>query len=481
MSKSLQLGEVSRDRRMLILAICSLSLLIVGIDNTIVNVALPAIAKDLHIKVSGLQWIVDAYTLVLASLLLASGSIADRIGRRKIFQTGLLLFSLGSLACSVAPNLGMLIVFRMLQAVGGSMLNPVALSIITNTFTDPKERAQAIGVWGAVMGISLALGPVVGGVLVSSIGWRSIFWINIPIGVAGMILAGLFIPESRAQHPRRVDPIGQVLVFVLLLSLTYGIIEGPGSGWSSPKILAVFAVSIACLVSLILFESRQFEPLIDLRYFTSAPFAGATIMAAGAFASLGGFLFINTLYLQEDRGLSALHAGLDTLPMALMTVICAPLAGWIVGNFGTPRYPLVIGGVALAVASLWLHQLSVTTSFFHLFVGYSIFGVGFGLVNAPITNTAVSGMPRAQAGVAGGIAATSRQVGQSLGVAVVGALLSSALVVGHQTHIGQASHSSWWILFGFGVVIFALGFASTSSWAKQTTNRTVALLEAPDV
>src|ERR1700760_4334442 len=219
--------------RYVILAICCMSLLIVSMDNTIVNIALPSLRTELHASVSGLQWTIDAYTLVLASLLVLSGSTADRVGRRRTFQTGLVLFTLGSLLCSVAPSLGWLIAFRALQAIGGSMLNPVAMSIITNTFTEPRERARAIGVWGAVVGFSMALGPLVGGVLVDSLGWRSIFWINVPVGIAAVVLAARFVPESRAEHPRKIDPIGQVLVLVTLASVTFGIIEGPERGWGS--------------------------------------------------------------------------------------------------------------------------------------------------------------------------------------------------------------------------------------------------------
>jgi len=209
-----------------------MSLLIVGLDVTIVNVALPSIKGDLHASISGLQWIIDSYTLVLASLLMLSGSTADRLGRRRTFVLGLSVFVIASLLCSVAPNLTLLIAFRALQAVGGSMLNPVAMSIITNTFTVPRERAQAIGVWAAVMGLSMALGPAVGGLLVDSVGWRSIFWVNIPVGVCAIVLSLLFIPESRAARPRRVDIPGQILVITLLSSLTYGIIEAPERGWT---------------------------------------------------------------------------------------------------------------------------------------------------------------------------------------------------------------------------------------------------------
>jgi EmrB/QacA subfamily drug resistance transporter len=270
--------------------ICAMSLLIVGLDTTIVNIALPSIGKDLHSSVSGLQWTIDAYTLVLASLLMLSGSTADRLGRRRTFVIGLLLFVAGSLLCSLAPSLDYLVAFRMLQAIGGSMLNPVAMSIITNTFTEPKERAQAIGIWGAVIGLSMALGPVVGGALVSSAGWRSIFWINVPIGIIAAVLAVRYVPESKAPHARAVDPIGQALVVILLATVTYGIIEGPNRGWTSPVIVLAFGLSIASLLGLLAYEPRRAEPLIDIRFFRSVPFSSATVVAVAAFAGLGGFL-----------------------------------------------------------------------------------------------------------------------------------------------------------------------------------------------
>ena len=326
--------EMTRQRRLLVLAICCMSLLIVGLDNTIVNVALPSIQHDLHASVSGLQWIIDAYTLVLASLLMLSGSTGDRLGRRRTFQTGLVIFTLGSLLCSVAPGLGWLIAFRMVQAVGGSMLNPVAMSIITNVFTEPKERARAIGVWGGVVGISLALGPIVGGALVDSIGWRSIFWINIPVGLIALGLTARYVPESRADHPRRIDPIGQVLVLVFLATLTAGIIEGPHRGWHSPLILALFVIAAVACASFAGYESRRFEPLVDPRFFRSIPFSSATVIAVCAFAALSGSLFMNTLYLQNVRGFSPLHAGLATVPLAAMALIFAPLSGVMVGPPG---------------------------------------------------------------------------------------------------------------------------------------------------
>ena len=464
-------AELSRSRRMLVLAICCMSLFIVGIDATIVNVALPAIGHDLHAQVDGLQWTVDAYTLVLASLLMLSGSTADRTGRRRTFQTGLVLFTLGSLLCSLAPGLGWLVGFRMLQALGGSMLNPVAMSIITNTFTDPGERARAIGIWGGVFGISMALGPIAGGALVDSVGWRGIFWVNIPVGIAALVLTALFVPESRAARGRRLDPVGQVLVIVLLATLTFGIIEGPNLGWASPDILGCFAFAAVALAGLLWYEPRRDEPLIDLRFFRSAPFAGATVMAVCSFAALGGFLFLNTLYLQDARGYSALHAGLYMLPMAAITVLLSPLAGRIVAARG-PRLAVVPAGIATAVGAIMLTRLTRDTSFGYLIVAYIIFGIGYGLVNPPITNSAVSGMPRAQAGVAAGIASTSRQVGTALGVAVGGSAVLSALHGSLRLGFADASHIGWWIIAGCGAATALVGLVSTGRWARRTAERT---------
>jgi EmrB/QacA subfamily drug resistance transporter len=468
-------ADMTYRRRMLILAICCMSILIVSLDVTIVNVALPSIQRELHASVSGLQWIIDAYTLVLASFLMLSGSTADRVGRRRIFQIGLLAFTVGSGLCSLAPSLGWLIGFRMLQALGWSMLNPVALSIIANTFVEPRERARAIGIWGAVVGISLSLGPVIGGLLVESVGWRGIFWVNIPIGIAALVLTARFVPESRAEHSRKVDPVGQLLVILALAGLIYGIIEGPGSGWTSPKIVACFCVSAAALAGLIFYERRRPEPLIDVRFFRSAPFSGATVVAVCAFAALGGFLLLNTLYLQNVRGYSALEAGLYTVPMAAMTIVCSPLSARIVGTRG-PRLPLILSAVAITASGIMLTRLAVGTSLAWLFTAYVLFGIGFGLVNAPITNTAVSGMPRAQAGVAAAVASTSRQVGQSVGVAVIGSVAVSALVGSFRTGFPAASHVGWWIVAASGVAVGVVGLVSSGRWARGTAQRTADLL-----
>ncbi|HET6296395.1 MAG TPA: MFS transporter [Kribbella sp.] len=459
--------ELSRRRRLLVLAICCSSLFIVGLDSTIVNLALPSIRSEFDASVSKLQWTIDAYTLVIASLLMLSGSTADRVGRRRTFQVGLVLFGTGSLLCGIAPSIDLLIAFRMLQAVGGSMLNPVAMSIITNTFTDPRERAQAIGVWGGVVGLSMSVGPVVGGALVDSAGWRFIFWINVPVAVFAIVMTALFVPESRAAVARRLDPVGQLLVIILLVGLTFGIIEGQAAGWTSPLIIGCFVAAVLALVCLVLYERRRVEPLLDPRFFRSAPFSGATVIAVCGFAALAGFLFLNSLYLQEARGFTALHAGLLTLPMAAMTVVFAPLSGWIVGNRG-PRLPLVVAGCMLTISGLVLSRLTDDTSTLALLGGYLIFGIGFGMLNSPITNAAVSGMPRSQAGVAAAIASTSRQVGTSLGVAIVGSVLTARLVGPLQTGFVPAARLCWFIIAGCGLLVLILGLITTSRWARRT-------------
>ncbi|MEV7000742.1 MFS transporter [Streptomyces sp. NPDC093982] len=471
--------ELSPRRRLLVLAICCMSLLIVSLDNTVLNVALPALQRDLDASTSGLQWTIDAYTLVLASLLMLAGSTADRIGRKRVFMAGLVIFTIGSALCSLAPNLDALIAFRMVQAVGGSMLNPVAMSIITNTFTDPRERARAIGVWGGVVGLSMAAGPLVGGLLVESVGWRSIFWVNLPVGLAALLLTLRYVPESRAARARRPDPVGQVLVIALFGALTYSIIAAPTAPASETLLLG--SVALAALIALLIYEPRRAEPLIDLRFFRSAPFSGATVIAVSAFAALGGFLFLSTLYLQNVRGLDALHAGLWMLPMATPMFLCAPLSGRLVGTRG-PRLSLLIAGTAMTLSAALFALFDAETSNATLILGYAMFGIGFGFVNAPITNTAVSGMPRAQAGVAAAVASTSRQLGQTLGVAVVGAVLAAGVSVSsyRQTFV-DAAVPGWWILTGCGLMVLIVGAVTSGPWARRTAERTAERLESVEV
>ncbi|EFH80016.1 MFS transporter [Ktedonobacter racemifer] len=468
---SIQNAELSSFRRNLILIICCVSVFLVGVDTSILNVALPSIQHDFHASIAEAQWTLDAYTLVIASLLVLSSSTADRVGRRRIFQLGVSLFTLGSLLCSLAPSITWLIVFRMMQAVGGSMLNPVAMSIIGNTFIKPAERARAVGVWGGVAGISLAAGPILGGLLVDSIGWRSIFWINVPFGIAVILLTAKFVPESKAPHPRRFDPIGQILVIALLGLLIYGIIEVPAYGWTSFEILACLIGAAACFVGFIAYERVRKEPLIDIRFFRSVPFSGASIIALCTFTALGGFSILNTLYLQDILHFSPLQAGTAFLPMAVALAISSPISGRIIGRYGT-RISLLIGGAAIAIAGLLAAIEYNNLPFIGLLVCYALVGSGVGWINAAISNTALSGMPRSQAGAAAGIASTMRQLGQALGVAVIGSVIASRVThLTASSGFTDASRISWGIIAGCGFAVLFLGLITTGTWAKCTASR----------
>jgi len=458
-----------------ILATCCLSLLMVSMDVTIVNVALPAIRRDLHASLAGLQWSIDGYTVVIASFLMLAGSSADRFGRRRTFQAGLTLFSLGSFLCSLAPSTSALVFFRMLQALGGAMLNPVAMSIIVNTFTDLKARGRAIGLWGAVFGVSMAIGPLVGGILTQTLGWRSIFWINVPIGVLALLMTARFVPESRAGKARRFDPIGQLLVVVALASLTSAVIDGRRQGFASTQIVLSFALALAAIAAFIVYEQRRAEPLVDLRFFKSPPFAAATFIAVLAFAGFSGFLFLNSLYLQDARGLDAFHAGLCTLPIALGLVVCSPISGRLVGA-GRARVALIAAGIATVTGAALLFDLRTDTNLVQLIAAYGVFGVGMGMVNAPITNTAVSGMPRAQAGLAAAVASTSRQVGASLGVALAGSIAGGGLAA-HAPGFAEATRPVWWVVAGFGLGVLILGVASTGAAAQARAAQVAHLLD----
>jgi predicted MFS family arabinose efflux permease len=287
-----------------------------------------------------------------------------------------------------------------------------------------------------------------------------------------MLLAARYIPESKAPRARRVDPVGQALVFAILATVTYAVIEGPHAGWHSMTIVGLFATAAVALAALLAYEPRRPEPLIDLRFFRSAPFSSATLIAICSFSAFSGFLFLNALYLQEVRGLSAFHTGLCTLPLALTTIVCSPLSGRLVGAYGT-RPSLFASGVATVASALIMTQLTATTPMPLLLLTYVIFGVGFGMVNAPITNTAVSGMPKAQAGLAAAVASTSRQIGASLGVALAGTILGAHVHAG----FAEASHPFWWLIAGGGVMVLLLGWLSHTPWARDTTRHAAHLLE----
>jgi EmrB/QacA subfamily drug resistance transporter len=429
---------------------------LVGLDTTIVNVALPAIGQGLHVGTRGLEWTVDAYTLVLASLLISSGALADRFGRRRVFQLGLMVFGAASVACALSPSIGVLVAARSVQGVGGSMLSPVALAIVVNTITDPRQRAQAIGIWASVFGLSMAAGPVVGGALVSEYGWRSIFWINAPISAAAVVLSAVFLPESQAQRVRRLDLLGQALLAAVVGVSVGVLIEAPRIGWTSPTALAGYVGVAAATLAFVWIESRRDEPLMDLGLFRRPAFSTAVLGAVTVFVAVNTTLLLNTFYLQHTRGMTPLAAGVATLPLAVGSTVCAPLSGHLVGRVG-PRLPLVLAGSCIAVGGVCLSSLDRHTDVRLLWLAYLLIGVGFGLANAPITNTAVSGLPPARAGVAAGITSTARQFGAALGVAIAGGLVSGATA---PTQLAVASHPGWLLVAACGVVLLVIAHAA---------------------
>ncbi|GAA2431818.1 MFS transporter [Streptomyces lavendulocolor] len=455
---------LSARRRWTVLAVCCLSMFLVGLDTTIVNVGLPEIGRALDIGTLGLEWTVDAYTLVLAGLLISAGALADRFGRRRVFRTGLVVFGAASLACALAPSAGVLVAARAVQGVGASMLSPVALAIVVNAMPDAKERARAIGVWASVFGLSMAAGPVAGGALIAAFGWRSLFWINAPVVVAALVLTAVFVPESRAPRAQRLDLPGQALL-TLVIAVSVGVlIEGPRIGWTSPPALGAYAVAGAAAVWFVRVESRRPEPLMDPRLYRSPAFTGAVLGAVAVFVALNMTLLLNTFYLQHTRGWTPLAAGLATLPMALGATVCAPLSGRLVGR-GGPRPPLLLAGGFLTAGGLCLVGLDRDTGVPLLLLAYALIGTGFGFANAPLTNTAVSGLPPARAGVAGAITSTARQFGAALGIALAGGLVAGVAPQG----LAQASRPGWILVAGCGLVL--LGVARLSRRDTRRENR----------
>lgn len=410
------------NRKHLVLLICCVSLFMNYLDSTILNVALPVLQRVFHADEAALQWIVDSFLLVLTCLLVLAGSLADRFGRRKILVIGLVIFTIGSLGCSISNNVSELVAARMVAGVGGSMLVPTTLSIIRNTFTDRHDLARAIGVWSGVYGIACASGPLIGGLLIDNIGWRSIFLVNIPVGIVGVVLAVRYVPESIAVRVRGFDVFGQILIIAVLGVLVFTIIEAPGQGWASMVTLLGFALSILLFLLFLFVEARQDEPLFEIRFFSNPAFAGANILAIVTFVLMTGFLFLNTIYLQQVRGLSAFTAGLFTLPLMLALATCAPLSGRYLAHHG-PRRVMTSSSLVGALAFTLLLFTHPHSSGLYLCVAYALLGIALGSINPTITHTSVSSMPAEQAGVASAITSTSRQIGSSFGVAVLGSVV----------------------------------------------------------
>jgi EmrB/QacA subfamily drug resistance transporter len=428
---------LSARRRTGILLICSMSLFIVGLDITAVNVGLPSIGRELHAGISGLQWTVDAYTVVLASLLLFSGSMADRLGRKRTFVAGLGVFTTASLLCSVAPSVEALVAFRVLQAVGASMMNPVAMSIITNVFTDPRERAQAVGVWGALFGISMALGPVVGGALVSSVGWRAIFLINLPVGIAVAAMTRHVVPAD-IERPRwrGLDLRGAVLATGGLGAVVFAISRAADAGWTSGQTLGISAAGVVVLLVFGALELRTANPLLKVERLGERAVGGGMLMMLAVSAVLFGSFLLSSIYMQEVLASSALVTGLAFLPMALAVGAGAHVGGHVIGHGGV-RAPMAF---ALAVASgglLLLSGVDASGSYVgDLLPGMLITGIGLGVALVAVATSVLTDAADDETGMLSGLNTTGHEIGGSLGVAV---LISVATAAGGSSPAGGSA------------------------------------------
>jgi EmrB/QacA subfamily drug resistance transporter len=408
-----------------LLLTCCMALFIVTLDNSVANVALPDIQRDLGASAAALEWIVDAYVIVRGSLMMSAGAIADRIGRRRLFRIGLVVFALASLACSLAPSAGALIAFRIVQALGGATLTPSTMAIIADAFPERGEYARALGVWSATIGLATAAGPLIGGILVGLDGWRTVFWVNVPIVVVALLLTGRNLRESKAERRRALDVPGQLLLTLSVGAASWALIAGPSGHGAEAAIGG--AIAILAGIALVVVENHRREPLLEPALFRIRAFSGGLGIAFAGFLVFNGFLFFNSLYLQQMRGYSALAAGLLTLPATAATLIAAPLSGRIDARLG-PRAP-VLGALSLLLAAMAiLAFVTPTMPIPLLLLAYLLLGAGIGLINAPLTHTTVSAMPRDRAGVASGAAVTARQLGNAFGVALLGVVAIGSTV-----------------------------------------------------
>jgi EmrB/QacA subfamily drug resistance transporter len=411
-------------RRWLALAVLCVALLMVNLDNTVLNVALPTLVRDLNATTTQLQWIVDAYVLVFAGLLLVAGSVADRIGRKKVFCAGLLAFAAGSAWAAFSGSTGMLIAARASMGIGGAFMMPATLSLITSIFTDPTERQRAIGLWAATSGLGVALGPIVGGALLARFWWGSVFLINVPVAVAGFACAIPLIPESRDRAARRPDLTGAALSIAGLGLLLWSLIDAPVRGWTSPRVLAAGVGGLAVLGLFTVWESRTTHPMLNLAFFRKRAFTGAVCSVGMVTFGLYGMLFLLTQYLQSSLGYSALAAGMRVLPAAGMIAVVAPLSALVL-RVTTVRYT-VAAGLACIAAGLWLLSgTTVASTYADIVPGIMLLGAGAGMAMPAATESVMGSLPGSHTGVGAAANGAFLQTGGALGVAVIGSLLNT--------------------------------------------------------
>ena len=426
-----------RSRRWWALAVLSGSLLVISLDNTILNVAIPSLVRDLNASTSQLQWIIDGYTLVFAGLLLTAGAMGDRFGRKGALQLGLLIFGLASMASGLAGTANQLIITRSLMGIGGALIMPSTLSLLTNIFHDPRERAKAIGVWAAVAGASGALGPVVGGLLLKWFSWHAVFFVNVPL-IAILLLAGkMLLPKSRAEVAERLDPVGALLSMVGLVLVLWAVIESPTSGLTDPTVVTVFGIGAVVVAVFIVWELRIDHPMLDMHFFRNPRFTAANIAVTLVYFAMFGQMFVMNQYTQVVLGYSPLEAGLRMMPMSLVMICVAPMAPRLVYRIGTK---VVVGG-GLVISSIGVFIVSTvptTDGYPHLLAGIIILAFGMGCVMAPATESIMGSLPREKAGVGSAMNDTTRQMGGALGVAVIGSILAAIYRPGVQSDMSAA-------------------------------------------
>ena len=410
-------------RRWWILIVLCFGLLVIVLDNSILNVAIPTIVRDLDATNSQLQWIVDAYTIVFAGLLLTAGSLGDRFGRRPALQFGFVIFGLGSIAAALASTADQLIATRAFMGIGGAFIMPATLSIITNVFP-AGERGKAIGVWAATAGVGVALGPLTGGFLLEHFYWGSIFLVNIPIVIVGIIAGVFLIPDSKDPHPSRLDPVGAVLSIAGLGALLYAVIEGPSKGWTASSTLTFFFVGGVLTAAFFVWEIRSDHPMLDLRFFENPRFSVASGAIAVTFFAMFGSIFLLTQYFQFVLGYSPLETGVRLLAFAIPMMLLAPLSAKFVELLGTKL--VVVTGLGLITTGLALSTgLTASSSYFDIAWRMMIMASGMALTMAPATTAIMGSLPLAKAGVGSAVNDTTRQIGGAVGVAVLGSVFAS--------------------------------------------------------
>jgi EmrB/QacA subfamily drug resistance transporter len=416
------------NRKWWTLGAVAFGLFMIMLDNTVVFVALSSIQSDLHISQSELEWVVSGYALTFAVLMLTGGKLADMLGRRRIFIVGLAIFTASSLACGLATGAGFLIGARVVQGVGAALMNPATLSIIVATFP-PRQRGTAIGIWVGVSAMALAIGPLIGGILTEQIDWSWIFFINVPVGIAGIVVSRLFITETRDEsEEQRLDLPGLLSSAIGLFGLTYALIEGNNYGWGSGRILASFAVAAVGLVTFVLLEHRQRVPMLDLSLFKNSTFSGANVTMLLVALAMFGVFFFNSLYLGQVLGYSPIQTGATFLPLTVLIVFVAPLAGRFSDKIGS-RWLMGAGLVLLSASLLSFSTLGVDSSFWDIVPGLVLGGFGMSLAMTPTTAAAMGSVPVDKAGVGSAVLNSMRQVGGSLGIALMGAIVASSVSV----------------------------------------------------